>query len=71
MAELTFTVGRLLCGAVRRSLEKIAFRNPNVRWRESNGWIDREFQVFGPADDLLRLKEVYENWYNRLENEDE
>ena len=69
MAELTLTVGRLLCGVVRRDLERIAFRNSKIRWRESSGWIEREFQIIGPSDDLLGLKKIYQRWFKELNKE--
>jgi len=71
MAELNFTCGRLLCGYVREYLEKVSFRCPEVRWRESSGWIERDFQIIGPEDKVRIVFSNLKNWSERMEKEDE
>jgi hypothetical protein len=71
MAELNFTCGRLLCGAVRKYLRKVSFRYPEVRWMESSGWIKRDFQIIGSEDKVRNVYTDLKSWSKRLEETDE
>jgi hypothetical protein len=67
-AILYFTVGRLLCSAVRDMLESEVFCGRPIRWREGTGWLEHRFEVIGPVAHIRQLRERYDHWVNVIQS---
>jgi hypothetical protein len=70
VGTLRFTVGRLLCGPVRDYLKSQEFIDPEVKFLESSGWIERQFTVRGPLTRLTKIRDAINLWSAELDAED-
>jgi len=59
---LSFDAGILLCGQIRRELDKAKFSGNIEDYIESNGWITRTFTVKAEQHQLESVK----RWLDRL-----
>ena len=69
MKTITFTAGRLVCRHVRYFLEKCQFKGMDVTYMESSGWIEREFTIKGPDNDINHISQALSAYAKQL-NED-
>ncbi len=54
-ATARMEVGILLCGQVRRYLERERFLGRNIRWHEGGGIVSREFIIKGDEPDVRAI----------------
>lgn len=66
-ARLSFTVGRLLCGPVRRYLAQQAFYDDGVRWLEAKFLLESRFDVRGSPSAIQSIGVMLRQWAARLE----
>ncbi len=49
---ISYTVGFLHFSRVRNVIEGLKYRGLDIQYRESSGWLDRDFQIKGSLEDL-------------------
>ncbi len=64
MASIEITVGRLLCGKVRRFLDKCIFKGSDIAYIESSGFIQRDFTVKGSDADIIMVRDSLNEFFN-------
>lgn len=57
-----FTCGRLLCREVRDLFGAAQTWDPDLRWHESSGWLERTFTVYGKESTVRHLMKQAERW---------
>lgn len=67
-ARLSFTVGRLLCGPVRRYLQRQAFYDASVKWLETRFLLESRFDVKADPSAIQTMGAALQTWAARLEN---
>ncbi|MBI5883677.1 MAG: hypothetical protein HZB91_11305 [Elusimicrobia bacterium] len=72
-AKMTFTVGALMRGQVRRELEKFLDQRDGITYqlKEYKGWLSSDFLlvVEGPEAEVRRVTDAIQNWFQSLEGE--
>lgn len=63
---LRFSFGRLHCGSVRHFLQTTQMKWPDIRFIESDGWIERDFAVFGPTEKVNAIERSIDDWCARM-----
>lgn len=63
-------VGRLLCGQVRKFLQREAFYNPAFRWIESGGILEHTFCVEGPNNAIDEMNRTFRAWERELDKDE-
>ena len=66
-ASLQVTVGRLLCRQVRDYLKQCEFKNENIKWIESSGFIERTFVIKGDQPVLEDIESDLDRWIKKRE----
>jgi hypothetical protein len=69
-AKITIQVGRLLCRELRNYLEVLKLREPELRWHEGPGWIERTFTIVGPSATMIPLRPRLNRWRDRVNRDD-
>lgn len=67
MRTIEIKVGRLLCSPVRNFLKKCQFKGRDIKFMESDGWIERDFIISGNDVDIGVVKDSLDNWVNQLD----
>jgi hypothetical protein len=67
MANMTITVGRMLCGKVRLFLDQCKFKGMDVDYLESSGWVERDFTIKGSDKDVLSVHASLKDWSDNLD----
>ena len=67
MASINITVGRMLCGQVRNFLNKCKFQGMDIEYLESSGWVQRDFTIKGPVNDVTTVQKSLEAWIDKLD----
>ncbi len=65
MASLEFTIGRLNAGRIRDYLDGEVFKNPEIRYIESTGWLDRKFTIVAASQEIDRMRRDIDAWSAR------
>lgn len=63
--RVKFTVGLLLRREFRRYLEYVRFSGAHIEWIEQKGWLDSEFLVRGPVEQVLKIQTEAMQWAER------
>ncbi len=64
----TITVGRLLCGQVREYLEDCVFRGAPIKYRESKGFLEREFTFTGEPEAVDQILNSIQSAYGSTDS---
>lgn len=64
---LRFSFGRIHWRAVRHFLQTTQLEWPDIRFVESDGWLARDFAVFGPTEKVEAIRRSIETYCDRLD----
>jgi len=67
MANMTFTAGRMLCGKIRYFLDQCKFKEMDIDYIESDGWVERTFTIKGSNKDVLTVQASLKSWADDLD----
>ncbi len=60
--NITFTVGRLLCGTIRQFLSECKFKGADIEWMESGGLIEHQFIVKGEDSAVRKIANAIKSY---------
>lgn len=55
-------IGFLWFSQMRAVLRSYAWRDPNFKWSESPGWLDKTFYTKGSKTDIVELQNRFDGW---------
>ncbi|MBI5241653.1 MAG: hypothetical protein HY926_14365 [Elusimicrobia bacterium] len=71
-AKMTFTVGALLRGRVKRELSRFLDQQDGITYelKEYKGWVESDFLLVinGPQDKVQRVTDAIQSWFRSLES---
>lgn len=62
----SLTVGVLLWNTVRDYLNKMKFYGLDIEWIESSGFVEREFVIRGPKEQMDIVNKDLQEWVRQL-----
>jgi len=62
IARFSFSAGILVRGSVRNALRSAKFQGLKIEWIENKWFIESDFLVKGPVEDVLKFKKCLEQY---------